>query len=323
MQMTDLPLVVVPSDDPVQCQGSPRLERFTGKARVRVFGSRVRDHLELIERASGATAVINSRSYVKWGDAEFSVLPDLRFLTVCGIGTDAIDLTAAKRRGITVSNIPGKTAPVVAEHAFGLMLAAAKRAAYYTGSLRQGQWVKQDGVFLQGKTIGIVGVGNIGSQMARLCKAFGMNVIAWTFHPSAGRAASLGVEFVELDELLARSDVVSLHVALTPQSIGMIGSDEIARMRPGALLVNVARGPIVDEEALVEALNSGRLGGAALDVFAMEPLPADSPLLACEQVVLTPHVADMTPEGLDLLNQGVVENVLAFLAGRPQNVVNP
>ena len=275
-----------------------------------------------IERAQGATAIINSRSYLEWRGDAFDVLPDLRFISVCGIGTDSIDLAAARERGITVSNIPGKTAPVVAEHAFGLMFAAAKRAAWYTEMTRQGEWVKQDGVFLGDKTVGIVGTGNIGAEMARLCNAFGMNVIAYTFNPSDERAEKLGVQFVDLDELLALSDVITIHTKLTPDSEKMIGAREIALMKPEAILVNVARGPIVDEAALVAALNSGHLSGAALDVFENEPLPAGSAITECEQVVLTPHIADMTPEGLDLLNQGVVENTLAFLNGSPQNVVN-
>ena len=275
-----------------------------------------------IERAQGATAIINSRSYLEWRGDAFDLLPDLSFISVCGIGTDSIDLAAAREHGITVSNIPGKTAPVVAEHAFGLMFAAAKRAAWYTEMTRQGEWVKQDGVFLGDKTVGIVGTGNIGAEMARLCNAFGMNVIAYTFNPSDERAEKLGVQFVDLDELLALSDVITIHTKLTPDSEKMIGAREIALMKPEAILVNVARGPIVDEAALVAALNSGHLSGAALDVFENEPLPAGSAITECEQVVLTPHIADMTPEGLDLLNQGVVENTLAFLNGSPQNVVN-
>ena len=158
--------------------------------------------------------------------------------------------------------------------------------------------------------------------MARLCNAFGMNVLAYTFNPSDERAQKLGVQYVDLDTLLAKSDVVTIHTKLTPDSEKMIGAREIALMKPEAIIVNVARGPIIDEAALVSALNAGHISGAALDVFEIEPLPADSPITQCEQVVLTPHIADMTPEGLDLLNQGVVENTLAYLSGKPQNVVN-
>ena len=321
--MTDKPIVAIPSDDPPQCQGSPWLAKLSEVAEVRLFTDRPADFEEQIERVRGASAIINSRSYIQWQREAIERLPELGHITVCGIGTDSIDLAAAREYGVMVSNIPGKTAPVVAEHSFALMWAIAKQVTWYMDSMRAGLWTKMDGVFLAGKTVGIIGTGNIGAEMARLCRAVGMNVIAWTFNPSDERAARLGVEFVEFPELLARSDVISIHIQQTPESYHMIGESELAMMKAGALLVNVARGPIVDEVALVNALNSGHLGGAALDVFEEEPLPEDHPLLDCEHAILTPHIADMTPEGLDLLNQGVVENTLAFLNGTPQNIVNP
>ena len=148
-----------------------------------------------------------------------------------------------------------------------------------------------------------------------------MEVIAWTFHPSSDRAKKLGVRFVELDTLLKTADVVSLHVALTDDTREMIGKTELEKMKTGALLLNGARGAVVDTDALVDALNSGHVGGAGIDVYEEEPTPPDHPLLACEQVVLTPHCADMTPEGVDLLNSGAVENVIAFLEGQTQNAV--
>ncbi len=320
--MARKPVVVIPSDDPAQCQGSPWTEKLKQRAEVRLFTDRVRDVEEQVRRVQGATAIINSRSYVKWPDEVMARLPDLRFITVCGIGTDAIDKAAARRRGITVSNLPGRTAPVVAEHAFGLMFAVAKRASWYTDQVRAGRWVKKDMVLLQGKTVGVIGAGPIAQKMASLCKAIGMTVLAWTFHPSPERARQMGAEFVALDDLLRRSDVVTLHLPLTDQSRRLLGRREIGLVKPGAILVNTGRGALVDEAAVVEALNSGRLTGAGLDVFEQEPLPLDSAILKCQQVVLTPHVADMTPEGLELLNQGVVENVLAFLDGKPQNIVN-
>ena len=299
------------------------MAKLSEVAEVRLFTDRPADFEEQIERVRGASAIINSRSYIQWQREAIERLPELGHITVCGIGTDSIDLAAAREYGVMVSNIPGKTAPVVAEHSFALMWAIAKQVTWYMDSMRAGLWTKMDGVFLAGKTVGIIGTGNIGAEMARLCRAVGMNVIAWTFNPSDERAARLGVEFVEFPELLARSDVISIHIQQTPESYHMIGESELAMMKAGALLVNVARGPIVDEVALVNALNSGHLGGAALDVFEEEPLPEDHPLLDCEHAILTPHLADMTPEGLDLLNQGVVENTLAFLNGTPQNIVNP
>ena len=315
------PVVVIPGDDPPQCQGSPKLERLQSVAEVVLYPTRPESSEEKIRRARQADVLINSRNSVKWPAEVLEELPRLKMITVCGIGIDAIDIEAARARGVIVCNVPGKTAPIVAEHAFGLMFAVAKRAAYQTASIRAGDWVRVDSLFLKGKTLGVVGTGNIGAEMARLGRALGMKVIAWTFHPSAGRAAELGVTFVELEELLRRSDVVSLHLKLTEQSRHIIGKTQFSRMKPGAVLINVGRGALVDEEALAAALGSGHLGGAGVDVFQVEPLPPGHPLRACEQVVLTPHCADMTPEGVELLNEGVVDNVLAFLEGNPRNVM--
>jgi len=157
--------------------------------------------------------------------------------------------------------------------------------------------------------------------MARLSRAIGMQVQTWTFHPIPARATELGIPFVPLDDLLRTSDVVSLHVKLTDATRGMIGRRELGLMKQGALLINTARGAIVDSVALAVALTSGNLGGAGIDVYETEPVPADHPLLACEQVVLTPHVADQNPEGMEILNAGAVDNVIAFLEGRPENRV--
>ncbi len=217
--------------------------------------------------------------------------------------------------------MPGRTAPIVAEHALALMLAIARRTGYQTQLMRQGGWRTGDNLYLRGKTLGVVGVGPIGAQLAQLGRAIGMTVQAWTFHPTPERSAELDIPFVGLDVLLRTSDVVSLHVKLTDATRGLIGRRELAQMKRGALLVNTARGAVVDTVALVDALNAGHLGGAGIDVYDVEPLPADHPLLACEQVVLTPHVADQNPEGMEILNQGAVDNVIAFLKGRPQNRV--
>ena len=313
--------VVVPGDNPPQIQESPHLDRLAPYADVVLYANHCTSAEEKLERAGDAEIIINSRGMVTWPVEVLHQLPKLRLISTCSIGTDMIDLEAAKERGITVSNQPGRTAPVVAEHAFGLMFAIAKRAAFFTESMRAGRWPRMDHIYLRGKTLGIIGTGNIGAEMARLGSAIGMNVIAWTYNPSLEREEQLGVKFVSLDELLCTADVVSIHAKLTDDSRGLIGKPQFESMKPNSLLVNVARGPIVDTNALVDALHCGHLAGAAIDVFDQEPVPADHPLLGCEQVVLTPHCADMTPEGVDLLNEGAVDNVIAFLQGRPRNVV--
>ncbi len=313
--------IVIPGDDPAQFQGTPQLERLRALGRVVLYTDRPADAEAKVRRAAGAAVLVNSRSAVKWPGDVLRRLPELRLIALCGIGTDAVDIAAARELGIAVCNIPGRTAPIVAEHAIALMFAVARRAWYQTNELKAGRWTRRENVYLRGKTLGVVGVGPIGAEVARLGRALGMSVIAWTFRPTAERASAIGANFLPLDQLLRTADVVSLHVKLTEQTRRLIGKSELALMKPGALLVNTARGAVVDEAALAAALGSGHLGGAGIDVYETEPLPADSPLLACGQVVLTPHNADQTPEGTDLLNDGVVENVAAFLAGAPRNLV--
>ncbi|MEK6239300.1 MAG: hydroxyacid dehydrogenase [Planctomycetales bacterium] len=318
---SERPLIVVPGDDPVQIGDSPRLDPLRSVAELRVFHDRPADVAEQVRRASGADVLINSRSQLKWNAETLAALPKLRMIAVCGIGTDAIDLAAARERNIVVCNVPGKTAAIVAEHVIALLFAVAKRTSFQTAELRGGRWTRKLNVTLAGKTLGVIGTGAIGSRVVAVAKALGMNVVAWTFRPTAERATELGAPFLELDELLQVSDAVSLHVRLSPETRGLIGARELSLMKPGAMLINTARGPVVDTDALVESLNSGRLTGAGLDVFDQEPLPPDHPILSCEQVVLTPHNADQTPEGIDLVNQGAVDAVLAFLAGSPRNMV--
>ena len=313
--------IVVPGDDPVQIAGSPHLDQLKPYGDIELYTDRPQSPQEKIRRARDAAIIVNTRGVVTWGAEDFRQLPKLKMITSCSIGTDMFDLEAAKAKGIIICNQPGRTAPVVAEHMFGLMFAAAKRAAFFTAGLKAGKWIRMDNVFLQGKVLGIVGTGSIGAEMARLGRAIGMEVIAWTYNASPKRADELKVRFVELDELLQVADVISLHVRLTDESRGMIDAEALSKMKKGAILLNGSRGAVVDTPALVEAINSGHLGGAGIDVYDQEPVPADHPLLACEQVVLTPHCADMTPEGVDLLNSGAVENVLAYLKGEPINRV--
>ena len=312
---------VVPGDNPPQIQGSPHLDRLQPYGDVALHLDRPANMDEQLERAHGAHVIINTRGAVKWPADALRALPDLRMIATCSIGVDMIDIHAAKQLGIVVSNQPGRTAPVVAEHVIGLMFAAAKRAAFQTAELKAGRWTLIQNLSLQGKTLGIVGTGNVGREVARIANALGMNCIAWTFDPSPQRAQRIGVQFVPLDQLLQQSDVVSLHVRLSPDSRNIIGPRELALMKPNAILVNAGRGELIDTNALVQALHDRKLAGAALDVFDQEPLPSDHPILACDQVVLTPHIADQTPEGVELLNEGAVSNVLAFLQDHPQNVV--
>lgn len=312
--------IVIPGDYPLHVADSPHLERLAPH-QVTVFTDLPASLHEQMDRVRDADIILNSRSQISWREDALRKLPRLAMIATCSIGVDNIDIPVARELGILVCNQPGRTAPIVAEHAIALLMAVAKRTAFFTESIRAGSWERHDTVYLQGKTLGVIGAGNIGGAVARLGSALGMNVVAWTLNPSTDRAARLGVRFVKIDELLTTADAVSIHVKLTETTRGLIGAQEIALMRPGALLVNTARGPVVDTHALTEALQSGHLGGAGLDVFESEPISPNEPILACKQVVLTPHCADTTPEGVDLLNGGAVDNILSFLLGKPQNLV--
>lgn len=226
-------------------------------------------------------------------------LPRLRCVSFLGIGASAyVDLGAARERGIAVCNTPGYGDRTVAEHALALMLAAARHVTHFDRLTRRGEW-RQDppGTDLSGATLALVGFGGIARALAGLVRGLEMRVVAWTPNPDRHRAeaARLGVTFRELDDALGEADVVSVHVALAPETIGLVDARRIARMRRGAILVNTARGPIVDQSAVAAALTSGHLGAAGLDVLAEEPPSPADPLLTAPRAVLTPHVAFNTP----------------------------
>lgn len=248
----------------------------------------------------------------------------LRVIGRAGTGVDNIDLAAATRRGVLVVNAPTGNTVAVAEHTLGLMMALARHIPRADATMEAGQWAKKQlqGVELQGKTMGLLGLGRIGSAVARRARAMEMTVLAYDPFVTEERAASLGVQLVPLETLLAQADFVSLHVPLTSQTRGMIGRQELVRMKPSARLVNTARGGLVDEAALLEALNAGRLAGAALDVFEQEP-PEDNPLLGHPRVVATPHIAASTAEAQRDAALEVARQVVDVLAGRaPRHPVN-
>jgi lactate dehydrogenase-like 2-hydroxyacid dehydrogenase len=315
-------LVVVPGDQPPMIAGSSHLERLRERCDVVLYDTRPESDEEKVRRAREATVILNSRGAVRWPASVLGQLPKLRLIACCAVGYDCVDLAAARELGIVVTNVPGRTATIIAEHALALLLATARRLAWMTAEIKLGRWPGEHLVLLAGKRLGVVGTGNIGCEMIRLGRAIGMEVVAWSFHPDPEKAARLGFRYVERDELLATSDAISLHLKLTPESRGWLDAAALARMKPGALVVNTARGAIIDQAALAAALAAGRLGGAGLDVFESEPIAAGDPLLACPQVVLTPHAADQLPEAFDLLSAGGVDNVLAYFDGRPLNVVS-
>ncbi|HUX88990.1 MAG TPA: hydroxyacid dehydrogenase, partial [Chloroflexota bacterium] len=238
-----------------------------------------------------------------------------------GVGVDNIDLAAARARGITVVFTPGANAEAVAEHAFTMILMLSRRVTTYSRLLREDKFEVARAETLSndllGKTLGLVGLGNVGTRLAKMCRgALDMRVVAFDPYVTPARAAELGVELVsDLTPLFEAADVVSVHTPLTPETRGIIGPAALARMKPSAILINCARGGLVDEAALLDALTSNRLAGAGLDTWATEPTPTDHPLLRLENVVATPHIAGSSQEAFQLVAETVAEDVLTVLRG--------
>jgi len=296
---------------------SPAYRLLLDRTPVEYYDSLTTSEADLIERIRSAEIVINIRSSTRFGETVFAQCPHLKLLSLWGTGTDNVDLTAAERHGITVTNTPGVSAISIAEHCLALLLAVARRIPRTDEEIRLGQWPRGGGAQMFGKTLGIVGLGAIGRRFAQLGASLGMRVIAWTMHPDP----ALGFELLALEQLYRESDVVSLHLRLSGETRGMVGEREFAMMKRSAILINTARGPIVDEAAMTEALLKGRIAGAGLDVFDVEPLPAGHPLTRLPNVVLSAHSAGVTPEALDAGLQMAVDNVFRFLEGHPAHVV--
>ncbi|MGI8913688.1 MAG: NAD(P)-dependent oxidoreductase [Chloroflexota bacterium] len=313
----------VPDNFPVvYTEDHPALRPLYARGEVLLASTLHRTAAELVERLRGATAAINVRAYSKFDDAVFAALPELKFLTVMGTGTDNIDLAAARRRGVVVSNTPTAPTVSVAEHTVALALALTKNLVPMDHALRGGEWRHLPGIELRDKTFGFIGLGLIAAEVAPVMRALGMRLIGWSLTHDEERAQRLGVQLRELDDVLRTADIVSLHLRASPRTAGFIGRRELSLMPPTAYLINTARGAIVNEAALVEALAARRIAGAAIDVFQREPLPADSPLLGLDNVLLTPHVAWVTDAGTERMARHPVDNILAFLARKPQFVVN-
>jgi D-3-phosphoglycerate dehydrogenase / 2-oxoglutarate reductase len=307
--------IVVPDDFPLVFAGSEAESQLRTLGNVTVHSERGADEeAELIKRICDAEAVVNLRAYAKFTEPVISACPNLRLISVWGTGIDHIDHAACEARGVTVANTPGVNAHSVAEHTMALMLAFARRIPWNDGLMRTGQWPRSMLTELEGKTLGIVGLGPIGRRVAALAAMFNMRLLAYTSGNDNGRSASVGAHYVELDDLMWRSDIVSLHLRLTPESRGLISRERLALMKPTAFLVNTARGAIVDRTALIDALQRGRIAGAAIDVYHDEPVAPNDPLLSLPNVVLSPHNAGMTHETTVAGLRRTVENVASFLS---------
>jgi phosphoglycerate dehydrogenase-like enzyme len=269
--------------------------------------------------------IVAMRERMKFPTTVIAQLPKLRMIALTGSRTWTMDIEACNARRIVISNTGGeKSTAATAEIALGLLLSAARYIPTADASMREGRFQAgvPAGVVLDGRTLGVLGLGKIGSRLARYGQALGMKVIAWSQNMTADQAQAAGARLVDKATLLAESDAITLHLVLSDRTRGILGAADLARMKPGAILVNTSRGPLVDETALVERLQTGKLI-AGLDVYAQEPLPADHPLRSLPNVVMTPHLGYCTQEVYAQFYRESIENVLAFLDGKPTRVLNP
>ncbi len=283
---------------------------------VTVFNDHVTDEDALVERLSNFDIIVATRERTPFPRALLGRLPGLKLLVAGGRHSRKIDIDAALEQGIVVTGTR-KYGAVACELTWGLILALVRHIAQEDAAVRQGRWHYALGLALSDMTLGLAGLGRVGAEMAAVAKVFEMNVIAWSQNLTAERAAEVGVERVAKDELFRRADIVSVHLALSERSIGIIGAAELSLMKPTAYFINTARGPIVDEAALIDMLENRRVAGCALDVFDQEPLPADHPLLKVENTILTPHIGYVTDRTFEAYYQSAIDSIKAFAAGDP------
>jgi phosphoglycerate dehydrogenase-like enzyme len=287
---------------------------------VQTFHDTLASEDSVAERLRDFEIIVAMRERTPFRQTLLERLPKLKLLVTTGMVNASIDLKAAAERGIVVCGTSVLRHPT-AELTWGLILALARSILREDAGMRKGGWQTTIGIGLHGKTLGILGLGRLGSLVADYGKAFQMEVIAWSENLTAERANSLGVERVDKQELFRRADFLTIHTILSKRTRGLVGPDDLAAMKPTAYLINTSRGPIVDERALIAALENHAIAGAALDVFDQEPLPADHPLRRLENVVLTPHLGYVTAENYRVFYGDVVENVRAYLADNPIRVL--
>ena len=277
-------------------------------------------------RAVGAEIVLTNKTILSWKIIE--ELDDLQYISVLATGYNVVDVDAARHRSIPVSNVPTYGTESVAQMVFAHLLNLTQNVGHHARTVNEGRWNKCPDfcywdtplVELYGLTMGFVGFGRIGQATARLAQAFGMKVIAYDITSPSGKHE--GCEMVKLEDIFRNADVISLHCPLTPDTANLINKQRLALMKPTAFLINTSRGPLVDEQALADALNGEKLAGAGLDVLSIEPATKHNPLLAAKNIYITPHIAWATQAARKRLLQVAVDNIASFLAGKPQNVVN-
>jgi phosphoglycerate dehydrogenase-like enzyme len=295
-------------------------ERLPGDSEIEAFRDHLSDEDALVQRLQPFDIIVAMRERTPFTRSLLSRLPNLRLLITTGMRNASFDMPATKDLGITVCGTGGLPTPT-AELTWGLIIGCLRHIAEEDRATRAGRWQTTIGPTLYGATLGCLGLGNLGSRVAKLGLAFGMNVIAWSENLTQERANEVGARLVTKDELFSQSDVVTVHLVLSDRTRGLVSARELSLMKPTAYLVNTSRGPIVDEGALIAALRERRIAGAGLDVFEPEPLPVDHPFLQLDNTLITPHLGYVTNETYERFYGEAVEDILGFLNGSPVRVI--
>ncbi|HEY1698695.1 MAG TPA: D-2-hydroxyacid dehydrogenase family protein [Trebonia sp.] len=289
-------------------------------AEITTFHSHIADTADLIAELRPFDVIVAMRERTPFTQERFRLLPNLRLLVTTGMRNAAIDVAAANAAGVTVCGTAGSPG-ATPELTWALIMSLVRHVPAEDRAVREGGWQHTVGFGLRGRTLGIAGFGNIGRAVAKVGQAFGMDVLAWSQNLIASVAGEHGVTAVTKDELFATSDVITVHYKLSPRSMSLVGERELGLMKPTAFFVNTSRGPIVDNDALLDVLKSGAIAGAALDVYDEEPMPAGHPLRSAPRTVLTPHVGYVTDDGYRKFYGDAVEDIAAFAAGQPVRVL--
>jgi phosphoglycerate dehydrogenase-like enzyme len=301
----------------------PAYDKLKARADITILRERLDSSDKIVQKLRGFDALLLMRERTRFSDKEYSQLPNLKLIAQTGRTSAHLDLPAATQRGIAVSGTPSDSGAATKELTIGLILALLRRIPQVNLRMREEIWPAIAGNILEGKTVGVLGLGRIGGEVARIMKAFNTRVLAYSRTLTPEKAAKVGAECVSMEALLKESDIITLHVHFNEQTRGLIGEKELALMKRGALLVNTGRGPLVVEQAMIKALDSGHLGGVGLDVYDIEPLPMDHPLRRFDNAILMSHRGYATVEIMSERYEQAMNNILDYLDGKPLNLLNP
>jgi phosphoglycerate dehydrogenase-like enzyme len=301
----------------------PAYAKLKACADVTILRERLESSEKIVQTLRDFDVLLLMRERTRFSDKEYGQLPGLKLISQTGHTSRHLDLPSATRRGIAVAGTPSDSGSTTKELTIGLILALLRKIPQVNQRMREERWPALTGLMLEGKTIGVLGFGRIGREVARIMKAFDTRVLAYSRTLTPEKAAESGAEAVSMETLLREADVVTLHIQFNEQTRGIIGAKELGLMKPGAYLVNTGRGPLVVEQAMIQALESGRLGGVGLDVYDIEPLPMDHPLRRFDNVILMSHRGYATVEILSERYEQAMENILSFIDERPVDLLNP